>query len=324
MTILFVGSEDIDFTGYVTADASSGFDAAYSRAGVIPTISAVTGGILPANAFAAPQNEVWLHIYGGNPTQSGTSLGYFLSFSNASKTRAIGVKKSSQGNNAQIFCDNGSGTELLGTAFTFASSPGEYDLHAKITGTAVLVEVFKDSILIKTENFTLVSTYSLTSFELAAQGPTPSWSLKFSQVVAATESTIGWKVFTRPPTGDGAEVGWTGAYTNVDEPTLDNADLITTAVAAKRTFTRAALTIPGGSDVKAVAVSAYGRTGMPSLDDLTLLMRKSGVNYASSIQPMSAGFKSFAKIWETDPSTGAAWNNALIEGTSLQFGIEVA
>lgn len=325
MTILFVGGEDIDFRGNVVDSGltTAYYDSTYSRTAVQPSISAVTGGFYPAYDFASAQTEAWLHCNGRQATQSGSTVNYFMSFSSAAKIRAAGVKKSSQGNNGVLFCDNGAGVELLGTAFTFPDSPGEYDLHVKITALSALVEVYYNSVLVKSETFTLTTTFTLTSFEFAAQGPTPSWSLSFSQIVAATESTIGWKVFTRPPTGDGAETGFTGTYAAVDDKALDTTDLITTAVAAKRTFTRASLTIPGGNDIKGVAVVAYGRTGLPAIDDIKMLVRKSGVNYASSSQVMSPGYKYFSKIWETDPATSAIWDNTLISGTSLEFGIEV-
>lgn len=326
MTILFVGGEDGDFKGFYSdaGAASSYYYAPYSRGAVKVTGAVAQGGMGPAYDFPAPQNDVWLHAACRANVNSGKTPNYFMSFSSPAKTRAIGLKRSYDGGFAVLFCDNGSGVELLGTAFNFTSDEGEYDLHAKITGTAVLVEAFKDGALVKSENFTLAVTYSLISFEFAAMGSQPTWSFALSQIIAATESTINWKVFTTPPTGDGAETGFTGTYAAVDDLALNTADLITSDVAAKRTFTRAAITIPAGNEVKAIAVNAYGRTGLPALDDLTLLVRKGSVNYASGVTILSAGFQLAANIWELDPSTSAKWDIALASGTSLQFGVGVA
>lgn len=326
MTVLFVGGEDGDFKGFYAdaSNASSHYYAPYSRGAVQVSIRYDQGGMGPAYDFPAPQNEVWLHAACRANVNSGTTPYYFMSLSSPTKTRAIGLKRSYDAGNAILFCDNGSGVELLGTAFNFTSTEGEYDLHAKITGTAVLVEAFKDGALVKSENFTLAVTYSLISFEFASMGPQPTWSFRLSQIIAATESTINWKVFTTPPTGDGAETGFTGTYAEVDDIGINTADIITTAVAAKRTFTRAAITIPTGNEVKAIAVNAYGRTGLPALDDLTLLVRKGSVNYASGVTILSAGFRFAGNIWELDPSTSAKWDIALASGTSLQFGVGVA
>ena len=48
-------------------------------------------------------------------------------------------------------------------------------------------------------------------------------------MIVATVPTIGWHVYTNPPTGNGANTAFTGAFGDVDEVVLNDVELISGA-----------------------------------------------------------------------------------------------
>ena len=319
MTILYVGSEDIDFVGSLIDTIASGQDSSYGRGAVRGGV-----GIRPAQDWSTnPQTDLWLHAYASIATASGTTPGYFLSFSRPGFARACGVRRALVGTTATFFYDNGTGTIVESAAFDIITG-NNYDLHVKIDSLSLTLPLYINEIIQHTQTFTLISTYLITGFELAAASGQATWGMRYSQVVVADENTVGWRVFTRFPTANGTYAEMSGGFGDVDELAVSSGDVLSATLASKSTFTRSAITLSAGYEVKAVAISSYAHSTLPDLDDMELVLRKDSVDYFSGVKTVGPGYTCFSEVWEVDPSTSAKWANAAVTATTVQFGAMVS
>lgn len=324
MTIFCVAHSDMDWDGgTVVVDTNAGDDT-YTTFGIRCEVSPVDGGIYPTAPEWTGQTDIWAHGYFDRWTPSGTTLRDWLAFSKGGKGgRHVGCLRSVQGDNGQMFVDDGAGNRLLGTAFVFPTGAGYYDFHVVINDLEVLTEIYLNGALVQQDIFNVGSTYTMTHFTYSAATTTTFWGVRVSQFIVADESTIGWRMFERRPTGDGELTGWDGSYTDIDEDTLSNTDAITAAGTADATFTRAALTLPGGYDVKAIALSGMYRSGDPTITEITNIFRHDSTTYEGEAVSADNGYANHIVIYDKDPATDAAWEASLVEGTSLQFGVRI-
>lgn len=326
MTILFVGNEDIDFIGptKATQNFSSSHDSAYTRGGLMAMSILFANRLRPASGPFTPQSEVWLRFCGHIATRSSGGKGVAFALENAALGTLVQINSYYDQDTQTISWNNGSGvmteTEtytMLGWSVNVATY---YDLHVKITGTTMLMEVFSGEALVFTKTVTLASTYLIDNFGLGAGGGSfASWGIEFSQVIAATEPTLGWHVFTRAPTANGFYTDFAGDYTAVNTLVMgDNS--IATEVAARESFNRATLTVGAGREVKAVVVRALARTGEPSLTNGRVFLRSGSTDYESASKTIGTGFTLLEHMWTTDPATGAKFTNTKVEA-NLEYGV---
>jgi hypothetical protein len=99
----------------------------------------------------------------------------------------------------------------------------------------------------------------------------------------------------------------TGAYTDVNETVLDESTAIVIASAGKKGQTHAAITVPSGLGIAALIVNARGRVSGGTVTDGKLGVRSGGTNYSSAGKSYNGGYEPRGNIWESDPSTSAAW-----------------
>lgn len=140
-----------------------------------------------------------------------------------------------------------------------------------------------------------------------------------SQVIMSDESTIGLRLTTGAPTGAGASTDWTGTYAEVDEIVYSDADFVNSSTANQVELFTHGITIPSGYRVKAVAVTARAKKGSTGPSNIQLAIRTAATHVSSS-QSLDVGYAPYVAIWETDPSTGAAFTTSAIE--TLQFGVK--
>jgi len=326
MSILFVGNEDLDFkNGGLTANSLSANP--YTRSNILQN-SGTSALVYFMSDFSpyAPMTEMWIHFYGGMKTTSGSdSENWWVAVDNPTAGILCGLRAFPNSGMARFAWNDGSGAMVLsdplfavGTLSTYA----EYDIHIKITGTTLYMALYGDGALIAEKTATLSTTYSFTGWRLCSAGNfSGSWSFLYNQVVVATTPTIGFKVYTRQPTGNGNYTAFNGDYTAVDEITMDG-EVVSTAVAARESFTRDAISggITSALEVKAVAVSAYVRQGATDLPNVQFFLRDGGVDYDSESFLLSFGYTGKKKIWELDPATGLKFTNTKA-ASALEFGV---
>lgn len=315
MTIGFAGSEQEAFvaTGAATWTTTSGFfDSTYSRGGLSVTSS--TAFTTPSFTGGPFTTEVWFH--GRLRFAGGTGTGNLVSIYNGSGTEIFRLAAAS-GPVLQMSYWNGASFTNIGSGVSYAASTAyEIDMHVVLGGSGS-AELFIDRASATSGS---ASMTSLTSFDKAAVRGNNS-SCGWSQVICADVSTVGWKLYTLPPTGNGTGTAFIGDYTAVDEGTLDDADFVeSTGSGDVETFTYTPPTLGSGT-VKAVVVS--GRVKNSAAENAQLVIRRSGTNYfTSNLSGLGAGFAPFVNIRETDPATSAAWTQANAVAAGNEFGIK--
>lgn len=273
-------------------------------------------------------NEVWCHfenyINGGTVGQNGT---IFFSFDNASNVPLFRLHHTAN-TTIQPQYWNGSSYVNVGTAWTQPNgSRGEHDIH--VTGGASFsFEWYINGTLFSSGSAAVATVTNITQATWNGStnsSETVSGVRHVSQCIVADESTVGWKYYLDPATGNGAETAWLGVFTDINELALNDATMITANADAQReTYTKAARTIASGS-VKAVVVSARAKRSASGPQNLRAVVRKGGTNYETANLPgLGVGFNGLLGIFENDPSTGSPWTLADAGSGSLEFGVRAA
>lgn len=142
----------------------------------------------------------------------------------------------------------------------------------------------------------------------------------WSQILCKTTSTIGRNVSVGYATGNGANTAWTGDYTGIDEIVYSDADGISSGTATQvETYTSSVPTV-NGFLVEGVVINARAKCGETGPQNLELCIRTAATNYFSSDHLLTLGYAGYCGIWETDPSTSAAWVTAAAQ--ALEFGVK--
>jgi hypothetical protein len=145
----------------------------------------------------------------------------------------------------------------------------------------------------------------------------------YSQVVMATESTIGMRVSTVPMTGQGATHTFdTGGYTNIDEAVYSDADFVQSGTAGQvELFTGTSVFNLSGYSVRAVALTARAKTDGSAPTHFRFQLRSGGMTYDNGADlPLDFGYGNFCAVWENNPATLARFQPSEIAG--LQFGLK--
>lgn len=222
---------------------------------------------------------------------------------------------------------SGAGWVNLGTTSSAVVSAGAaaIDLYINVHASTGEFRVFKDGTEIGT--FTGDTSIDNSTFgRIHFKGQTGTANeLHVSQVIASSESTIGWVLVTLSPDGNGANTSWTGSYTDIDEFALNTADYIE-AIATNLVETSTLSNINAAYstyNVKAVGVAMRASNDSGSvISDLQACVRVSSLNYFSPNLglPKDGSDYSLQYIWETNPNTSAAWSQAAVN--ALEAGVK--
>lgn len=262
---------------------------------------------LPSN-----QTEIWMHAYIYQEAVGASDYIYFKTLAGA-----LGWKIALESDGRwSVYKRSGAawGSALATSASSVVVSGGaQIDVHLKVHASGTF-NVYKNGSIVVTfagdttgdaANTGLIHFFGQTS---------SSNDMDLSQVIVTdTVDTRGWVLATLTPNGAGTTNAWTGAYTDIDDTTYDEADYLSvTTTAALATF--AASNIDSaytGATVKAVAVALRAEIDIASaVTSLKAALRVSGTDYLSSTlsgPTNDAVSHSGQAIWETDPSTSSAW-----------------
>jgi hypothetical protein len=316
MTIPFAGGETEAFTiisGTVAESTSGGtYDSTYSRCSI-----AITGSTGVLNSLALGSlATAWTHFEYNTAFISNAARTH-IQWLNSSGTAVFRLQYSAGGGVLQAQYWNGSAWTNIGSTFSITTSRASIDVKI-VCGGSGSMEVYLAGSLVTSGSASMTSVTNIDKVQLLdnISGSTSY----YSQVIVATSSTVGWKFFTKPPTGNGANTAWTGTFADVDETVVSDADFITTAVANDvETYTGAALSLGSGT-VKAVVVSMRAKNDGVSPVNIQGALRRSSTNYFSGNLSINSGYGPMVAIWETDPSTSAAWVGSDAASATIEFG----
>lgn len=230
--------------------------------------------------------------------------------------------------------------DATGAAYTAVDAPFNvpidifhtFDLHVKLHGSTGVIELYMDGNLVA--DFSGNTAPSAAAADgmsiLALRGSqnnvgASAYGIVWSEVIVADENTLDWRLAELIPTGAGANSGWAGAYTDVDEITLPSTgdlDMITAAANdLKSTYVMGDISGSiSGMSIVAVGVVARARKGTTGPQHVRGVVRISGTDYETAdVSPEIALAPTFM-VWDTNPATSGAWAISAVNGA--EFGMK--
>lgn len=198
-----------------------------------------------------------------------------------------------------------------------------YDL-ALTLGSPHTFTIYKGNTVVSTGSFTQAL---LTSLDRVRFGSTHSSSggfvgTGFSQVLCTSNiSTVGAIIYQSKGTADGANTGWTGAFSDVNEVGVND----TTAQAAAsagliETHVMADITVPAGFEISSVFHWMRAKNDGTAPNNIRSTLRSSGVNYAGpTAANIGLGYGPVGSRWAQTPDA-VNWTQANFN--AVEFGYE--
>jgi len=145
----------------------------------------------------------------------------------------------------------------------------------------------------------------------------------YSQVIMATETTIGMRVATDYMSGQGSTHTFdTGGYANIDEIAYSDADFVQSGTAGQiELFTGTSVFNFSGYSIRALALTARAKTDGTAPTKFRFQLKSGASTYDNGADlPLDFGYGNFCSVWETNPATGLPFTSTDIAG--LQFGLK--
>lgn len=144
----------------------------------------------------------------------------------------------------------------------------------------------------------------------------------YSQVIMASESTIGMKVGTIVMTGQGSTHTFTsGGFANIDETAYSDADEIHSDTATQvELFTGTPVPSFTGYTIRALGIYARAKKSGTGPAQMQLALRSAGTTYFSATQALDFGYGAIGNAWATNPATSAAFLSSEI--AALEYGVK--
>jgi hypothetical protein len=321
MTILFGGGE---IGAFVPSDSAVSEQALHYNSSFARTSIHCPRDTNYAEALpSAAGTDIWIHFdMVSDSIASGTSTTRFVWYDSSGNER---IKINYTGNTNTVivqYWNGASFTSLTAVSLNMSLVRQTLDLHVVCNSASGSINLYVSGTnRLNSGAINLSSVADLKKFRFYGSAPsgltTDTW---VSQVIVADESTIGWRLATFYPNGAGATSSWTGAFTDIDEATYNDADFINSATANQvSTFAQTGPAMTGYV-VKAVIVAARAKRGSSGPANLQLTLRSAGTDYFSASHALDLGYTGEQNAWETNPATGAAWVNTAI--SSLQPGVK--
>ncbi len=195
-----------------------------------------------------------------------------------------------------------------------------YDVHVR-GGSSGLIEVYVDSQLMYsyTGSLTTLTTMDAVSFNPVGDDSTATTNTIWSQIIIADEITVGWKLATLTFDANGAQTGFIGGASDINEIVLDDNTYISANQAGLiSTWTTSDLDTPYTS-IKAVVISALGKYTSTGPRNIDAVCRIGGVNYFSAMPALGLGFTPSQIILHNNPNGSIPWSRTVINAS--EFGL---
>ncbi len=315
-TILDVLCEDMDWPlgAAVQVDTSTGhFRAGYARCAIA---ASGFGGIMRSTPFP-----------GGAVTGLWVSCRAFWTNS-AFAAQGIGPCLGSTGKGIMFGVDDDvltlyslpSLTVLAtetGATFTY-NVLRKVDMQIANWGVSATVQIYVDGLLKIAWSGDLTFSGTILNVDSLFGRHGNASDLACSEIVVADGDTRTFSVVTNAPARAGTLTQWTGAYTDVNEITLDDSTTANTNAASKDEDV--GLTpLPGGQwRVEAAkAVARTTTTVSATATKLALGINDAGTVAVGALQTLAAGWANSANLMAVNPATSAPWQPEQFPGLQL-------
>lgn len=320
MSILWCGGEDIDFPNGSPATvttAGAQFRAGYARCAITANAPSAT---LKSTTFpGGAVSSCWLSYQAGPVGAFSNALGMpGLRLSSVNKGFKIGA--SALGVLTLFKFDGTTQTSVAtesGASFTAALH--RLDIQVVNYGASATVNVYLDTILTIAFTGDLSFSGTVTSLDSIWQ-QSGNQDAPFSEVIVSSTDTRTFALVTLAPAGAGATDQWTGAYTDVNETTINDANVINTnAVTQDEQFT---VTAPpsGAFTCSAVRIAARATgTAGATATQVALGVRSGGTVDPGTPQAVTTAWLTYERTMTVNPVTGTAWTLAGLAALQQNF-----
>ncbi|AMK19324.1 hypothetical protein [Sphingobium sp. MI1205] len=320
MSIVFAASEasGLDIAGTAAEDTAT--TAARRTSNSRASIGSPDGTALITATLDTALTECWIH-----------GLAYSGAWDNDQNAYLLRVKDSSGNNVFQIYTNspgvffaqywNGSAWVTVGSSWTITSGQTSYAIYLKTGASGTSCIVLTNGTIVASGS---IGTATVNVKTLVWGTPDNNLAGYFSEIAVdnANLSLVGCYVETEAPTGAGGDATGTGAYTDVDEAVINDADVITFGAAGDRnSFTSPARTSTL-SLVRGVGVAARAKRDASGPQKMKFYLKIGGTRYYSPDITLTTGFAAYQYVWATNPSTSAAWTSTDANAAGLEWGIE--
>ena len=322
MTILFIGGEIEDFAtavgaGYNTSGTS--YRSTYARGALQITGATSSANYVKAAFTASSQFSVTARVLGS----STLSAQPFLHLLTGGSAR-LRLKLTGAGPSTVILesVTSGGAATTLATSTLTVSNNTLYRLDLIVDyQVAGRVRLYVDQTLYidYSGDVTASSATSLDGLLLATMhtGLPTYWS----EVIVSTQDSRSLSLVTLAPNAAGTTTGWTsGAYTDIDEQTAADSDVITSAT-ANQVFQANLSNLPttSGVTVTAVKMLAYAARGASGPSKLSVGVRTNSTDSQPTSVTLDTGYGTAATYYQTNPVTSSAWTTT--EADALQISL---
>ncbi len=325
MTIYAVGGEEDCFypvsgQAFATEVTAGRFISTLSRGAMKVTQAASE---IELN-FSANITTGYIHMYMYQEVAD-TATADWIQIKKLNGDPAFRISLASDGNwGVQKYSGAAWSSNLANTSSAPLSGAGAYiDVKIVVHASSGEIRIYKDGTEILT--YTGDTSIDNASFgRLHFKGQTGATKeMNISQVIVASESTIGWKLATLTPNANSAtNTAWTGDYTSIDEFPLSTADYIESDTTGQvETYGASDIDVTYSAyNVKALVIAARASNDSGSVvNDIQFALRTSATNYFSSNAGLTKDGTDYSVqgIFETNPNTGIAWTQSQVNGAEI-------
>jgi hypothetical protein len=343
-TIFYVGGEDesVTFSGTCFVDTTAGhFRSGYAREGLVCNYSS-TASDPPANRIIVPnfgsQSTIWFHAEADNYT-TGNSISntQIIGIYGSDGFRRLILRGTGTTGQVKISTRNGAGSfvDLVvctsGAWPTAALAKLDWFVNYAVAGHTTLyangVQICDYSGDITTNSITAVNQIDLNSPCSAINCP-GSNDTAWSELIVSDLDTRSMNLVTLAPVAAGANQGWGGIVSSINENAINDTNNISTStnnVVSEWTIGG----LPAGSfSVPAVCTNVRYQIGASGPAHFAYIARPgsgSTDNASSSVAPTTT-FANYLQAtnggcWTANPNSGAFWTTTDL-GSGTNFGIK--
>jgi hypothetical protein len=319
-TIIFAGAE---MGNFVPSDSSSyeavsdaSYDSAYARCAL--RLQGATSSFLRSYKFEN-LTDFWFHCELSVSVQGGGSNVNSLVFVDDSDNPVFAINTDSFSYIA-MFWWNGSSWVQIGSscyvAYKRGIGRGNFDFHITL-GSSGAASFYSQGTLLTTDTANITGT-NISKIFLYGVPQDGYWQwIEWSQLIIATQSTIGYKLSTIPITANGLTDQWNGTYTDVNEISYNDTNYISANTAGLTSNFSQPGSVNG--EIIAVAVTARASCGVDGPQHLQLELNVGGTEYTSNSVDLGTDFRANGNVWNINPNTNVAWQASDLAG--LYYGV---
>ena len=318
MTILWCGSEPEDFISTNYGFTSTTYNSNFVRG----RCSATSSGSYAYGSVFTPVSSIWMHfVYA--PYNLGNTPNFLgIGLSKNGEDAWIGIGSTDSNYHMGIIKWDGT----TGTALAKSKIMTYYNLYNKIDlqiinyGPSGIVNLYINNGLAATYtgNIAVNGQTTLDQF-YAPPSNFSNFVYYIQEIIIADEDTRLMNLKTLAPDAAGDTNDWNGAYTDIDESTLNDADIIYTD-AGSNDFQCNLTGMPTGTyDVKAVKIASRISQATGSLG-VKLGVKTNSALHLGSTQNPGTSWYNYNEMFHINPETSQPFTPAEID--ALQLAIQ--